>query len=144
MSFEINCKLIESLPVQTGEGARGPWTKQTFIAETIETYPKKIAFLAFNEPVQQLKTIHPGTTMKVNFRVESREYNGRWYTDIRAVSISPLMANVPADSNSFDSAPANSGYAAPTNNGYASQASMTADPMAGSMAGGNDVDDLPF
>jgi hypothetical protein len=131
MSFEINCKLIESLPVQTGEGARGPWTKQTFIAETIETYPKKIAFLAFNEPVQQLKTIHPGTTMKVNFRVESREYNGRWYTDIRAVSISPLMASAPSE-------------AAPSNNGYAAPAPMTADPMAGSMGGGNDVDDLPF
>ena len=131
MSFEINCKLIESQPVQTGEGARGPWTKQTFITETIETYPKKIAFIAFNEPVQQLKTIHPGTTMKVNFRVESREYNGRWYTDIRAVSISPLMANASAEPVS-------------SNNGYAAPAPMTADPMAGSMGGGNEVDDLPF
>jgi hypothetical protein len=131
MSFEINCKLIQSLPVQTGEGQRGPWVKQTFIAETIETYPKKIAFIAFNEPVEQLKTIHPGTTMKINFRVESREYNARWYTDIRAVSISPLMVGSPAES-------------APSNNGYAAPAPMAADPMAGSMGGGNDVDDLPF
>ena len=92
---------------------------------------EEIAFLAFNEPVQQLKTIHPGTTMKVNFRVESREYNGRWYTDIRAVSISPLMASAPSE-------------AAPSNNGYAAPAPMTADPMAGAMGGGNDVDDLPF
>jgi hypothetical protein len=69
--------------------------------------------------------------MKINFRVESREYNTRWYTDIRAVSISPLMASAPSES-------------APSNNGYAAPAPMTADPMAGSMGGGNDVDDLPF
>ena len=136
MSFEINCKMLQSLPVQTGESARGSWTKQTFIAETIETYPKKIAFIAFSEAVEQLKTVHPGTTMKVDFRVESREYNGRWYTDIRAVSINPLMANAPAEA-----APANAGYA-PVNNGYAAPA-VSADPMAGSM-GGNDTDDLPF
>jgi hypothetical protein len=57
MSFEINCKFVQGLEVQTGEGQRGPWVKQTFIAETIETYPKKIAFTAFNEPVEQLKNI---------------------------------------------------------------------------------------
>jgi len=92
MSFEINCKFVQGLEVQTGEGQRGPWVKQTFIAETIETYPKKIAFTAFNEPVEQLKNIAPGATVKINFRVESREYNGRWYSDVRANSITPIMA----------------------------------------------------
>jgi hypothetical protein len=127
MSFEINCKFVQGLEVQSGEGQRGPWVKQTFVAETIETYPKKIAFIAFNEPVQQLKTIAPGATIKINFRVESREYNGRWYSDIRANSITPIMASVPGAAPVYNAVP---------DNGAA------VDAM--SSAAANDTDDLPF
>lgn len=128
MSFEINCKFVQGLEVQSGQGQRGPWVKQTFIAETIETYPKKIAFTAFNEPVEQLKNIVEGATVKINFRVESREYNGRWYSDVRATNITPIMAT-----STPSSAPA---YNAIPDNGTAVN-TMTSDAAAES-------DDLPF
>ncbi|MFM7016699.1 MAG: DUF3127 domain-containing protein [Bacteroidota bacterium] len=93
MSYEVNCKLMEVQSEQSGEGKNGRWVKQTFIGETMDQYPKKIAFTAFGEQViNQLKSIAVGSTVKVNFRVESREYNGRWYTDVRAFGISSMSA----------------------------------------------------
>ena len=93
MSYEVNCKLMEVQSEQSGEGKNGRWVKQTFIGETSEQYPKKLAFTAFGEQIiNQLKGMQVGSTIKVNFRVESREYNGRWYTDIRAYGLSSLSA----------------------------------------------------
>lgn len=93
MSYEVNCKLMEVQSEQSGEGKNGRWVKQNFICETMEQYPKKIAFLAFGDQmIASLKTVSVGTTVKVNFRVESREYNGRWYTDVRAFGLTPLSA----------------------------------------------------
>ena len=42
MALELKCKLIDKLSVQNGESARGAWSKQDFVVETIETYPKKV------------------------------------------------------------------------------------------------------
>lgn len=93
MSYEVNCKLMEVQSEQSGEGKNGRWVKQTFIAETMDQYPKKIAFTAFNEQIiSQLKAISIGSTVKVNFRVESREYNGKWYSDIRAFGLNAMSA----------------------------------------------------
>jgi hypothetical protein len=93
MSYEVNCKLMEVQSEQSGEGKNGRWVKQTFIAETMDQYPKKIAFTAFSEQIiSQLKATSIGSTVKVNFRVESREYNGKWYSDIRAFGLTSMSA----------------------------------------------------
>ncbi len=97
MSYEVNCKLMEVQSEQSGDGKNGRWVKQTFIGETMDQYPKKIAFTAFNEQlISQLKTMAVGSTIKVNFRVESREYNGRWYTDVRAFGITSMSSGASA------------------------------------------------
>jgi hypothetical protein len=60
----------------------------------MDQYPKKIAFTAFNEQlITQLKGMSMGSTVKVNFRVESREYNGKWYTDVRAFGLTSMSAS---------------------------------------------------
>jgi hypothetical protein len=93
MSYEVNCKLMEVQSEQSGEGKNGRWVKQTFIGETMDQYPKKIAFTAFSEQIiSQLKATSIGSTVKVNFRVESREYNGKWYSDIRAFGLTSMSA----------------------------------------------------
>jgi hypothetical protein len=83
MSLEITAKLLYALPEQTGQGKNGPWVKQDFIVETEEQYPKKVCMSAWGDLVPQFKSYTPGTRLKISFRVESREYNGRWYTDVR-------------------------------------------------------------
>ncbi len=85
MSLEITGKLIQTMPEQTGTGKNGTWVKQEFILETItEQYPRKICFSLWGEKAKILKQIQPGTTIQVSFNLESREFNGRWYTDARA------------------------------------------------------------
>jgi hypothetical protein len=129
MSLELTCKLTQILKETTGTGKNGPWTRQDFLVETIETYPKKICMGGWNEIATQIKTIEPGATLKVAFRVESREYNERWYTDIRPTRIEVVAAGSSAATN---------GNAAPQNN-YSS-APVTAEPLATTDAN----DDLPF
>lgn len=96
MALEITGKLIQVQPEQTGTGKNGAWVKQEFIVETItEQYPKKICFNAWGEKTQLLKSLKPGTQINVSFNLESRDYNGKWYTDVRAWKIEKATENNP-------------------------------------------------
>lgn len=83
--MEISGKLIQKLPLQTGVGKTGTsWQKQEFVIETIETYPKKICANLWGDKVDVLQSINIGDQVIMSFSVESREYNGKWYTDVKA------------------------------------------------------------
>ena len=81
--MQLVVKLIQVLPLQTGMGKNGEWKKQEIIVETDGQYPKKICVSMWgdkiNEPILQI-----GNMLDLSFDVESREYNGRWYTDVKA------------------------------------------------------------
>ena len=84
--MEIRGTLIEKLPQFKGSGARGEWVKQEFILETRESsYPRKVCMSVFGEEkVRELEGFSEGDTLKASVNIESREYNGRWYTEVRA------------------------------------------------------------
>ncbi len=84
MSLEINGKLKQVLPMQSGQGKNGPWQKQEFVIETQSQYPKLICFTLWGDKANMVANATPGEDIKVFFDVESREYNGRWYTDAKA------------------------------------------------------------
>ena len=92
MSLEITGKLITKLPQQSGQGKNGTWTKQDFIIETQEQFPKKVCISIWGEKAKELDAIAIGETMKIGINVESREFNGKWYTDIKAWKIDKLGA----------------------------------------------------
>lgn len=81
--MEITGKIIELLPAQTGQSARGEWKRQDFIIETQEQYPKKVCVGNFNDKVD-LGAMGIGSSVVVSVNIESREYNGRWYTSVNA------------------------------------------------------------
>lgn len=84
-------KLVKILPLETGEGKKGTWTKQMFIIETFDQYPKTIAFITWsNDIIRRLETMQPNTNIQVSASPESREYEGRWYTDLRAYRLDLL------------------------------------------------------
>jgi len=89
MALEITGKLIKVLPAQTGTGAKGNWVKQEFVIETADQYPKKVCMSLWGDKVEGLSRFTLNDTIKVSFNVESREYNERWYTDLRAWKIEP-------------------------------------------------------
>ncbi|MBZ5857497.1 DUF3127 domain-containing protein [Flavihumibacter profundi] len=81
--MDISGKIIQLLGVQTGQGKNGPWKKQEFILETGDAYPKKVCIAVWGEKID-MSQFRPGDPVQVSFDVESREYNGKWYTDVKA------------------------------------------------------------
>ena len=84
--MELTGKIIQLLPEESGQSARGPWRKQQYILETEGQYPKKVCFMAWGDKIDEFK-IQEGDELVVSINIESREYNGRWYTDVKAWKI---------------------------------------------------------
>lgn len=82
--MNINGKVIQVLPVQKGQGKNGEWQKQEIIIETDGMYPKKVCISLCGDKVN---TIQSGAIADIQIDAESREYNGRWYTELRAWKI---------------------------------------------------------
>ena len=94
--MEIIGKLMQILPKQSGESAKGTWVRGGFVIETQEQYPKMVAFTMFGEDrAAMVDAIPIGTQINVHFSPESREFQGRWYTDLRCFRIDTF---VPAQS----------------------------------------------
>ena len=85
--MEISGKIIELLPVKSGQSANGEWRKQEYILQTETQYPKKVCFMAWGDKINQFN-IKQGEPLTVSIDLESREYNGRWYTDVKACKVS--------------------------------------------------------
>ena len=81
--MDFTGKLISLLPAQTGEGKNGPWKKQDIIFEYGDTYPKKVSISVWGDKINSQLFV-PGNMLVVHFEIESREYNGKWYTDCKA------------------------------------------------------------
>jgi len=83
--MEIVGKIIQVLPLQEGMGKNGnPWKVQGYVLETQEQYPRKVQFEIFGEDRIHNNPCNVDDVVTVSFDIESREFNGRWYTSIRA------------------------------------------------------------
>ncbi len=91
--MELSGKIFKVLPKETGEGKNGAWTKQSIVIETPhERYPKKVCVALWGDIVNN-NTFVEGADISVEFDVESREYMGKWYTDVKAWRINKTNAN---------------------------------------------------
>jgi hypothetical protein len=90
--MQLQAKLIQLLPVQTGESKNGIWKKRDMIVETEGQYPKKICVTLWNERVED-PSLQIGEMLNVSFDIESREFNGRWYTDVKAWKIESISGD---------------------------------------------------
>lgn len=83
--MDIVGKIIQVLPVQEGVSKTGnPWKVQSYVLETQEQYPRKVCFEIFGEERIKNNLCNIDDLVTVSFDIESREFNGRWYTSIRA------------------------------------------------------------
>ncbi|MBR0196178.1 MAG: DUF3127 domain-containing protein [Paludibacteraceae bacterium] len=86
--MEIVGKIIQVLPLQEGVGRNGnPWKLQGYVLETIENYPRKVHFEVFGEDRIKNNPCDMDQIVTVSYDIESREFNGRWYTSVRAWKI---------------------------------------------------------
>ena len=83
--MEVVGKIIQVLPAQEGVGRNGnPWKVQPYVLETLDQYPRKVHFEVFGEERIKQNPCDVDQLVTVSFDIESREFNGRWYTSIRA------------------------------------------------------------
>ena len=123
MDFEG--KVLEILPAVTGQSARGTWERQTVVFEQPnKQYGKEIAVTFMNKG-QEVANLRVGETYIVSFDIESRNYQGKWYTDVRAWRVQPVGA---------------AGAAAPATN----MPPFVEEPQPSYAAGAGVVDDMPF
>ena len=86
--MEVVGKIIQVLPAQEGVGRNGnPWRVQPYVLETLDQYPRKVHFEVFGEDRIKQNPCEMDQLVTVSFDIESREFNGRWYTSIRAWKI---------------------------------------------------------
>lgn len=126
--MEITGKIIAALEPRSGvaKGSGNPWKIQEFVLETTgEQYPRKMMFSIFGEDKINQAAINIGDEVTVSFDINAREFNGRWYNDIRAWKVSHDTAAAAPAAQPFAAAPA---------------AAPAPDPFAAS----NEKDDLPF
>lgn len=81
--MEIQGKVVRLGNLTEGTSARGAWRKQELIIETIEQYPKQVCLVCWGDRVAEAQNFTPGQTIKAQISIESREFNGKWYTDVR-------------------------------------------------------------
>jgi hypothetical protein len=101
--MEITGKIIQVLPEQSGiskTSGKG-WKLQAYVLETQEQYPKKVHFEVFGEDRVKANQCKIDDIVTVSFDIESREFNGRWYTSIRAWRIvdAALAQEAPKEEN---------------------------------------------
>ena len=81
--MELPGKIIQILPEESGQSSRGEWRKQQYVLETEGQYPKKVCFMAWGDKIDEF-SIKEGEELTISINIESREYNGKWYTDVKA------------------------------------------------------------
>lgn len=85
--MKLTGKLHSKLPPDTGHGQKGQWHKQNFMLESLDKYPKNFAVQAWNDLQASLDRISLGTILELDVTPESREYNGKYYTDLKVIRI---------------------------------------------------------
>lgn len=116
-TLELEGKITRKEAKQSGQSARGSWVKQDFILEYQDgNFPSEVCFTSFgNDRVAELDKFQVGDEVKVSFNLRAREYNGRWYNDVRvwritlkgqaSVAPSPDQSRQPAPQANYGAIP---------------------------------------
>jgi len=104
MALSVKGKVEQILKAESGVSRAGKdWKKQEFVIETDEQFPRKVCFTLFGDKVDLLNGLKAGQEVEVSFNLESREFNGRWFTNVNAWKIDQASEenNVPSPPPAF-------------------------------------------
>ena len=97
--MDLSGKVIQKLSEVGGQSKSGnAWRKQEFIIETGGQYPKKVCVALWGDKIDQF-ALAVGDEITLGVDVESREYNGRWYTDVKAYKVEKGQGSTPPAPN---------------------------------------------
>ena len=93
MALSVKGKVEQILKAESGVSRAGnEWKKQEFVIETDEQFPRKVCFTLFGDKVDLVNGLTAGQEVEVSFNLDSREYNGRWFTNVNAWKIDAVKA----------------------------------------------------
>lgn len=138
--MEIQGKVIAVLPERSGVSARGEWKSQTYVIETQEQYPKKMAFDVFGADRLAQFNIQSGEVINVSFDIDAHEYQGRYFNQIRAWNVTKVSQQ--AAQQAMASSANAAGVANPTNQQNLFPPEQQSAQQQAQQRG--DSDDLPF
>lgn len=127
--MEISGKIFRVMPIVSGQSAKGTWQKQEIVIE-VESgkFPKKVCVTVWGDLASDSK-YQEGDDLSVEVDIESREYNGRWYTDIKAWRVNSAA----------------SGDATPSASAAPARATAAPSPISADLTSSLEpTDDLPF
>ena len=127
--MEIQGKIIVVLPERSGVSQRGnQWRSISYVLETQEQYPKKLAFDVTNDKIDQLN-IQVGEFLTVQFDINAREYNGRWFNSVNAWNVIRQAQQSPAQGVGFSGNVQSGAQAAQQAMASSANAAGVANPM---------------
>lgn len=88
--MDIEGTIIQYIGRQEGTSKAGnAWKKDEYVMETPGTYPRKVKFTIFGDRCETMKC-EIGKAYVLSCDIESREFNGRWYTDVNVFAVRPV------------------------------------------------------
>ena len=87
--MELTGKVIAVMEARSGTSARtgNAWMTQEYVIEIPGQFPKRCAFSIFGEDRIKQFNIQNGEDITIQFDIDARQYNGRWFNDIRAYNV---------------------------------------------------------
>ena len=84
--MQFQGRIYKLFPVQSGTSQRGEWSRQDFIFEYFETpndrYADRVLLSVMNDRIKEYD-LHEGDEVIIGFGHNTREYQGRYFNDVR-------------------------------------------------------------
>jgi hypothetical protein len=84
--MQFQGRIFKLFPVQSGTSSRGEWMKQDFIFEYFEQptdrYADRVLLSVMNDRIKEYD-LHEGDEVIIGFGHNTREYQGRYFNDVR-------------------------------------------------------------
>ena len=92
--MELKGIIIESLEEQSGISQAGSnWRSKDYIMQVPGKYPKKVCFNLYGDNIDKF-VLGIGQEVNVQFDIDSREWNGRWFTTVKAWKVDSVSEGV--------------------------------------------------
>ena len=91
--MELEGKIFKVLPLQSGmsQATGNAWMSQEYVLEYFwfpnQTQPSYICLRVFGEDKIKRFNLQPNDEVKIRFHADAREYEGRWYNELRIDSV---------------------------------------------------------
>lgn len=101
-NLSVSGRIQSILKLESGVSKSGKeWKKREFVVETEDQFPKTVCLTLFGDKLNLIDGYKMGDAVQVDFNLESREFNGRWFHSINAWKIS----GEPSTENSYTPEP---------------------------------------